>query len=89
MRSVTIMRFDRNRMRRIREAKRLSRRELAELCPSVSEAAIRTYEAGGHKPDVDRALEIARALGVTVEKLSAPPNEGAKRATHPEGAATG
>jgi transcriptional regulator with XRE-family HTH domain len=86
-RPVTILRFDRFRMRRLREAKGLSRDALAALCPNVSAAAIRTYEAGGHVPDVDRALQIARALGVTVEKLSAPTIEGAPRdPVHPEGA---
>lgn len=89
--TVTILRFDRARMRRLREAKGLSRKALAEKCPNVSEAAMRTYEAGGHVPDVDRALQIARALGVTVEKLSTPTIEGAQRepVRHPEGAATG
>lgn len=91
MPTLPMMRFDRFRLRRIREARGLSRRALAALCPSISESALRAYEDGRHKPDVDRALELARALGVTVEKLAAlPTDEGARRArTTIAGAAAG
>ena len=39
MPTVTILRFDRIRMRRLREAKGLTRDGLADLCPNVSAAA--------------------------------------------------
>lgn len=82
-----ILSFDQRLLRRVRDSRKLSRRSLAALCPSVSESAIRSYEDGKHKPDIDRALELARALGVTVEKLATTDDASgrSKRASTTEG----
>lgn len=85
MARTTILAFDREALRRRREARGLSRRALSVLCPNVSESAVQAYEDGRHKPDVDRALELASALRCTVEKLSTRPPEGATHAPHPNG----
>lgn len=79
MPTATILQFDRAQLRRLRDARRLSRRALAARCPNISESAIQAYEDGRHKPDVDRALELASALRTTIEKLSTKrPPEGAQ-----------
>jgi DNA-binding XRE family transcriptional regulator len=62
--------FDPARMRELREQAGLSRAALAALCPHVSMQAIQAYEQRRNKPDIDRALEIATALGVTVHHLT-------------------
>lgn len=62
--------FNPDRMRALREQKGLSRGALADLCPNVSMQAIQAYEQRRNKPDIDRALEIASALGVTVHHLT-------------------
>lgn len=64
------MRFDARKLRELREARGLSRNQLAELCPHVSYAAIRSYEEGRNKPDIDRALELAAALRVALHHLT-------------------
>jgi transcriptional regulator with XRE-family HTH domain len=63
-------RFDASKLRDLREAKGLSRQALADRCPHVSYAAIRSYEEGRNKPDIDRALELAAALRVAVRHLT-------------------
>lgn len=57
-------------MRALREQQHLTREQLAALCPNVSVNAIQAYEQRRNKPDIDRALEIATALGVTVHHLT-------------------
>jgi DNA-binding transcriptional regulator YiaG len=66
----TVPRFDPDRMRALREEQKLSRAALAARCPHVSMQAIQAYEQRRNKPDIDRALEIATALGVTVHHLT-------------------
>jgi transcriptional regulator with XRE-family HTH domain len=55
-------RFNPEKLRELRDARMLSRRALADLCPSVSKQAIQIYEEGSSIPTVDRLLEIAGAL---------------------------
>lgn len=62
--------FNPDRMRALREQAGLTRGGLADLCPNVSVNAIQAYEQRRNKPDIDRALEIATALGVTVHHLT-------------------
>lgn len=68
--AIRTPRFDPDRMRKLRDEKGLSRARLAALCPNVSMQAIQAYEQRRNKPDIDRALEIATALGVTVHHLT-------------------
>lgn len=63
-------RFSAAKLRELRDAKGLSREQLSRLCPNVSYAAIRAYEEGRNKPDIDRALELAAALRVPVRHLT-------------------
>lgn len=70
MAATHIPRFDAARMRALRDERGLSRRALAALCPNVSEKAIQAYEDGRNRPDIDRAMEIATALGVTAHHLT-------------------
>jgi len=62
--------FNPDRMRAIREQKGLSREALAALCPNVSVQAIQAYEQRRNRPDINRALEIAEALGCTVHHFT-------------------
>lgn len=65
-----VPRFDASKLRELRDARALSREALARLCPSVSYGAIRSYEEGKNKPDIDRALELAAALRVPLRRLT-------------------
>lgn len=62
--------FNPDRLRALRMQKGLTRGGLAELCPNVSINAIQAYEQRRNKPDIDRALELATALGVTVHHFT-------------------
>jgi DNA-binding XRE family transcriptional regulator len=68
--SEHVPRFDKDRLRALRDERGLSRARLAAMCPNVSHQAIQAYEDGRNKPDIDRALELATALGVTVHHLT-------------------
>lgn len=59
-------RFDPAKMRSVRIAAGLNRRQLADRCPNISVHAVRAYEEGRNVPDVNRALELASALGVGI-----------------------
>lgn len=63
-------RFDAAKLRELREHRGLSRQDLADLCPNVSYAAIRSYEEGRNTPDINRALELAGALRVILKHLT-------------------
>lgn len=57
------------RMRETRTAKGLSLSRLSEMT-GIDVSQLSRYEAGRQAPSVDRAILVARALGVTVEFLS-------------------
>lgn len=59
------------RIRRLREERGWSQRELAEKA-AVSRQLIGALESGRHTPAVDAALRLAGVLGTTVEALFAP-----------------
>ncbi len=65
-------------LRQAREQAGLTQAELAERA-GVSRQLVGGVEAGRHVPSVDAAIGLARALGVSVEDLFAPP-EGAAAA---------
>lgn len=69
-RKRTPPRFDAGKLRELRDTRGLSREALARLCPNVSYGAIRSYEEGKNKPDIDRALELAAALRVPLRRLT-------------------
>jgi len=51
-----------------RHERRLSQAELAALC-GLSQAQVSYFEVGQRRPTVDQLLQIARALGCSVQKL--------------------
>ena len=81
------------RLRRLRESRGLTQRELAEAI-GVSRQAIGLYEAGEREPDLSTLQKLARALGTSMSYLvgetddpSPPPQMGV--AAHREGADPG
>lgn len=57
------------RIKRLREGKKWSQRQLADACNWVSQSRIGNYEAGSRSVSVDDASVIAKALGVTTPEL--------------------
>lgn len=57
-----------NRLQRLREEKRMKRVVLSELC-GLHRDAIRRYERGEQKPDVDSLILIADYFDVSVDYL--------------------
>ena len=61
------------RLRRLREARGMSRTQLAGACRALGRRSerddIRHYEAGYHEPRVHTFAALARALGVSMEAL--------------------
>jgi transcriptional regulator with XRE-family HTH domain len=55
-------------IREIREAKGMTAAELAKLVHTTP-VSISRYETGKRKPNILKAVEIAKALGVTVDEL--------------------
>lgn len=55
-------------LRRIREEKGMSQRQLAQLM-NVSQPAVNDWENNKKYPCVDKVYDAARVLGVTVEDL--------------------
>ena len=58
----------RNRLRHLRERKRISRRVLSELCGLGSDA-IRRYERGEAEPTLHSLVAIAEFFGVSLDYL--------------------
>lgn len=58
-----------DRLRRIRERRHISRKTLAELC-GLSKNTIARYERGERVPSLTDAAQIADALGVSLDYLS-------------------
>jgi transcriptional regulator with XRE-family HTH domain len=61
------MRFP-QRLRELREQKRISRRVLAELC-GLSKNMVSRYERGERIPNLDEAAKLADFFGVTIDYL--------------------
>lgn len=57
------------RIKRIREARGMSQRQLADGCERVSYAYISRVEASARRPSVRAIRELARELGVTAHYL--------------------
>ena len=57
------------RIKRLREGKKWSQRQLADACNWASQSRIGNYEAGSRSVSVDDAAVIAKALGVTTPEL--------------------
>ena len=59
-----------NNIKRIRIARRLTQKQLGELC-GINEAQIRRYELGGKnsKPKIETLQKIANALNVSLDEL--------------------
>ena len=61
------------RLRRLREARGMSRTQLAATCRTLGRRSerddIRHYEAGFHEPRLHTFAALARALGVSMEEL--------------------
>ena len=58
----------RQRLQTLREKKRISRIVLSELC-GLHPDAVRRYERGDCKPDMDSLIAIAEFFGVTIDFL--------------------
>lgn len=58
----------RQRLQHLREQKRISRIVLSELC-GLHPDAIRRYERGECKPDLESLIAIAEFFGVTIDFL--------------------
>lgn len=56
------------RLRRIRERRRMDRKALGELC-GLSKCAISRYERGERVPDINTAMKIADVFDVTLDYL--------------------
>lgn len=56
------------RLRKLRERRRISRRVLSELC-GLSKNMIARYERGEHKPNIEDAAVLAEFFGVTLDDL--------------------
>jgi transcriptional regulator with XRE-family HTH domain len=61
------------RLRELREAAGLSRKELADKAGLQSEAGIRNLEQGVRRPTWETVLALARALGVSCEAFTREP----------------
>lgn len=57
-----------NRVKEIREAKKLSRRKLAEMI-DMSPSYIQFIETGERNPTITTAHKLAKALGVSIDDL--------------------
>src|SRR5690606_41842419 len=55
-------------LKRIREAKKLTQREVWEAA-GIGKSSLTAYEAGRSDPTVDTIVKIAKALGVTADEL--------------------
>lgn len=55
-------------LKRIREAKKLTQRELWEAA-SIGKSSLTAYEAGRSDPTGDTIVKLAKALGVTTDEL--------------------
>lgn len=58
----------RQRLQHLREQKRISRIVLSELC-GLHPDAVRRYERGECKPDLESLIAIAEFFGVTIDFL--------------------
>lgn len=58
----------RQRLKQLREKRRISRRVLSELCGLHSDA-VRRYERGESEPTMHALVELAEYFGVTVDYL--------------------
>lgn len=56
------------RLQQLRERQRKNRKVMSELC-GLHPDAIRRYERGESKPDLDSLIAIADYLGVTIDYL--------------------
>lgn len=56
------------RLQKLRERRRISRRVLSELC-GLSKNMIARYERGERKPDIETAAILAETFGVTLDDL--------------------
>jgi len=56
------------RLRRLRERKRMNRKVLGELC-GLSKCAISRYERGVRVPDINTAMKIADVFDVSLDYL--------------------
>ena len=59
-----------NNIKRIRIARRLTQKQLGELC-GINEAQLRRYELGGKnsKPKIETLQKIANALNISVDQV--------------------
>lgn len=53
----------REEIKRARKAKKLSQKQLADLCPNIHNSDISAYESGGKNPSLEKLEIIAKALG--------------------------
>lgn len=56
------------RLRKLRERRRISRRVLSELC-GLSRNMVTLYEQGKRVPTIETAAQMADVLGVTLDEL--------------------
>lgn len=67
-----------NRMKEYREKNSFSQGELAKLC-NVSRQTINAIENNKYDPSLQLAFDIAKHLGITMEDLFIPSENGGKR----------
>lgn len=62
--------FSGERLQAERALAKVSRMNLARRIPEVTPTTIRRYERAGRVPSVNRALALAHALGIPIERLT-------------------